>query len=202
MTPPDKRLNTRDKVIEAARMLFTEQGLDSVSIADIRDASGVSNGSIFHHFDTKNGIALAVYLEEREAYWDHVVAALEAHQGDPVDALGAAVRAALAYQQANPARHNFMIECASSAWTRAHAAPVQALNRRFTERFIAWGARHVAEGRLPPIHPELVAAMVFGPTQWLARSWLTGLTEDAPTHYADALVALVTRALRPVPDAG
>ncbi|MCR5871601.1 MULTISPECIES: TetR/AcrR family transcriptional regulator [unclassified Sphingomonas] len=188
---------TRTRVLEAAARLFAERGLEAVSIQDIRDASGVSNGSIFHHFGSKNGVALHVYLDERRAYWEHAIAAVEAHDGDPVDALGAAVRATLAYQQEHPERHNFMIECASSTWTRAHAEPVQALNAEFTTRFIAWGAPHVMAGRLRPIDPQLVAALVFGPSQWLARSWLTGLTPEPPTHYADMLVDLVTRALRP-----
>ncbi len=192
-----KAVETRTRVIEAAARLFAERGLEAVSIQDIRDASGVSNGSIFHHFGSKNGVALHVYLEERRAYWDHAIAAVEAYDGDPVNALGAAVRATLAYQQAHPERHNFMIECASSSWTREHAAPVQALNAEFTQRFLAWGAPHAVAGRLRPIDPQLVAALVFGPSQWLARSWLTGLTPEPPTHYADMLVDLVTRALRP-----
>lgn len=192
-----KAVETRTRVIEAAARLFAERGLEAVSIQDIREASGVSNGSIFHHFGSKNGVALHVYLEERRAYWDHAIAAVEAYDGDPVNALGAAVRATLAYQQAHPERHNFMIECASSSWTREHAAPVQALNAEFTQRFLAWGAPHAVAGRLRPIDPQLVAALVFGPSQWLARSWLTGLTPEPPTHYADMLVDLVTRALRP-----
>jgi AcrR family transcriptional regulator len=190
---------TRSRVLDAAATLFARAGLDAVSMQDIRDASGVSNGSIFHHFGSKNGVALHVYLAERRSYWDHAASALEAFDGDPVDALGAAARATLAYQQAHPERHNFMIECASSTWTHAHAEPVKALNAEFTERFMTWAAPHVAAGRLAPLHPELVAALVFGPSQWLARSWLTGLTADPPTAYADQLVALVTRALRPDP---
>lgn len=192
-----KAVDTRTRVLEAAARLFAERGLEAVSIQDIRDASGVSNGSIFHHFGSKNGVALHVYLDERRAYWDHAIAAVEAFDGDPIEALGAAVRATLAYQQAHPERHNFMIECASSSWTRAHAEPVQALNAEFTQRFLAWGAPHATAGRLRPIDPQLVAALVFGPSQWLARSWLTGLTPEPPTHYADMLVDLVTRALRP-----
>lgn len=189
--------DTKSRVLAAATPLFVEQGLDGVSVQDICKASGVSNGSLFHHFGSKNGVALQVYLAERRAYWDHALAAVERHRGDPVEALGAAVRAALDYQERHPRRHNFMIECASSTWMRAHAAPVQALNEEFTRRFLAWGAPHAAAGRLRALDPQLVAALVFGPSQWLARSWLTGLTPEPPTHHADALVDLVTRALRP-----
>lgn len=193
----DKANTTRSRVIEAAAALFAERGLEAVSIQDIRDASGVSNGSIFHHFGSKNGVALEVYLAERRAYWDHAAGALEAHVGDPIDAMGAAVRAALAYQERWPDRHNFLIECASATWTREHAAPVRALNDEFSARFLKWAAPHLAAGRLRAMHPELYAAMIFGPSQWLARSWTTGLTQDRPTAYADTLVDMVMRALRP-----
>lgn len=120
------------------------------AMQDIRHASGVSNGNILHHFGSKNGVALHVYLAERRSYRDHAASALEAFDGDPVDALGAAARATLADQPAHTERHVFMIECASSTWTHAHAEPVRARYAEFTERCMAWAMPHVAAGRLAP----------------------------------------------------
>lgn len=137
---------------------------------DIRDTSGISNGSIFHHFGSKNGVALHVYLAERRSYRDHAASALEAFDGDPVDARGAAARATLADQPAHPEQHNFMIECASSTWTHAHAESVRALNAEFTERFTAWAMPHVAAGRLAPLHPN-----------W-SRRWCSGQASGSRGH--------------------
>lgn len=108
-------------------------------------------------------------------------------------AIGAAIRATLRYQQAHPQRHNFMIECASSDWMSRHSEPVRALNAEFETRFVAWASPWLAAGKLPLAPPEVFAALVFGPSQWIARSWLTGLTDAPPTRYEDALVALVSR---------
>lgn len=187
---------TRQRVIDAALELFMARGYDGVSMAEISRASGVSHGSIFHHFGSKDGVAIEVYLLERRTYWEAVISALEAAPVEgPETGLDAAVRAALAYQEANPGRHTFMIECASADWMRRHAEPVQVLNRGFEARFAAWAGPWMAAGRLPVARPETYAALVFGAGQWLARSWLTGLTGKPPGAYADELSALVVRAL-------
>ena len=188
---------TRSRVIEAAWELFSANGLDGVSVQDISALSGVSNGSIFHHFGSKNGVALEVYLRERGTYWTSVLAALETAGDDPLEALGEAAKAALAYQEKHIRRHIFMIECASSDWVKEHAADVRALNQTFIERFAAWGAPHLASGALKPMDPEIYAAFVFGPTQWLARAWATDLRDHAPTDYADEVAAIVAKAFKP-----
>lgn len=184
---------TRQKVIDAALTLFTEQGYDQTSLAQVGRLSGVSHGSIFHHFGSKDGVGIEVYLLERRTYWEAAVTALEVDHADPVAAIGAAIRATLRYQEAYPHRHNFMIECASSDWMSRHSDPVRALNAEFEARFVAWAIPWLADGKLPLAPPEVFAALVFGPSQWIARSWLTGLTADPPTAYEDALVALVSR---------
>jgi AcrR family transcriptional regulator len=186
---------TREKLTAAALELFTAQGYERTSVHEICQQSGVSNGSFFHHFGSKEGLALEVYLKERRSYWDAAVTAMERHADDPVEGVVAAMRAALDYQEANPDRHNFMIECANANWMRAHAAAVTELNVEFAVRFLHWAEPHMEAGRLQAHAPEVIAALVFGPSQWLTRSWHTGLSETPPTAYADALGMLLRRAL-------
>lgn len=52
--------NRRDAILEAAAGLFRTEGVHAASMAKIRDASGASAGSIYHHFDSKDEIVLAV----------------------------------------------------------------------------------------------------------------------------------------------
>jgi len=186
---------TREKIAAAALELFAARGYERTSVHEICERAGVSNGSFFHHFGSKEGLALEVYLEERRSYWEATVSALERHTDDPVEGLVAAVRAALAYQEAHPDRHNFMIECASANWMRTHAQAVTELNVEFSARFMAWAQPHIDAGGLPALAPEVIAALVYGPSQWLTRSWHTGLSETPPTAWADALADLVRKAL-------
>lgn len=53
--------NIREDTLEAAIYLFTKQGYFNTSLPDIVHESGVSTGSIYHHFGDKEGIAKALF---------------------------------------------------------------------------------------------------------------------------------------------
>ncbi|HKJ71618.1 MAG TPA: TetR/AcrR family transcriptional regulator [Gammaproteobacteria bacterium] len=54
---------TRQRILEAARHLFTERGYFNTSLQDIRRASGLSIGSIYHHFSGKEAIARGLFYD-------------------------------------------------------------------------------------------------------------------------------------------
>ncbi|MEF8792138.1 TetR/AcrR family transcriptional regulator [Thiohalorhabdus sp.] len=56
-------LATRQRILEAARHLFTERGYFNTSLQDIRRASGLSIGSIYHHFCGKEQIARDLFYD-------------------------------------------------------------------------------------------------------------------------------------------
>lgn len=60
MPAPSGRASAREDILQAAKGLFAERGYDGVSISDIAGASGVSKANIFHHFESKEGLYLAV----------------------------------------------------------------------------------------------------------------------------------------------
>ena len=57
------RRNTKKEIIDMAKQLFNERGFNSVSIRDIADALGISNGNVTYHFNKKEEIIEAI-LEE------------------------------------------------------------------------------------------------------------------------------------------
>lgn len=50
----------RARILAAAEALFSERGYDGVSINAIATRAGVSKANVFHHFDSKNALYLAV----------------------------------------------------------------------------------------------------------------------------------------------
>src|ERR1700757_3689981 len=56
-------LDTRTRILDAALACFLEVGYEQTTIARIRGRSGVSNGTLFHRFPTKEAIADALYVE-------------------------------------------------------------------------------------------------------------------------------------------
>jgi AcrR family transcriptional regulator len=55
----------RAKVLEAARGLFAERGVEGVTMAEVARAAGVGKGTVFHRFGDRAGLARAL-LDERE----------------------------------------------------------------------------------------------------------------------------------------
>jgi AcrR family transcriptional regulator len=53
----------RSALIEAAIDLFSENGIDSTPTVAISKAAGVSEGSLFTYFKSKDGLVNALYLE-------------------------------------------------------------------------------------------------------------------------------------------
>lgn len=56
----------KEKILRGALDLFTEKGFDGVSIALIIKHSGVSNGAMYHHFNSKEELINQLYLQTRE----------------------------------------------------------------------------------------------------------------------------------------
>jgi TetR/AcrR family transcriptional regulator, transcriptional repressor for nem operon len=54
---------SKEKLVRAARNLMLDRGYPSTSVDDIIEAAGVSKGSFYHHFDSKEELALAAMHE-------------------------------------------------------------------------------------------------------------------------------------------
>lgn len=54
---------TKRKILDAATLLFNENGYDKTSIQDICEKAGVSKGAFFHHFPTKELLFLEILNE-------------------------------------------------------------------------------------------------------------------------------------------
>lgn len=52
--------DTPERILRAAETLFSKHGFDAVSMQDIAERAGVSKANVFHHFDSKNALYLAV----------------------------------------------------------------------------------------------------------------------------------------------
>jgi AcrR family transcriptional regulator len=50
----------RDRVLEVAAALFSAQGFDDVTMADIAAAAGVARASVFNYFGSKHAIVVAI----------------------------------------------------------------------------------------------------------------------------------------------
>lgn len=51
---------TVEKILDAAAILFTEKGYAHTTLQDVIDATGLSKGAVYHHFSSKEALAVKV----------------------------------------------------------------------------------------------------------------------------------------------
>lgn len=59
-----KSKETKEKIFQAAKSILQRSGYESLSIKNICEEAGVSNGSFYHHFKTKDDL-LSYYIENQ-----------------------------------------------------------------------------------------------------------------------------------------
>lgn len=85
----------RAAIVDAARAVFAERGLDA-PLDDIAKAAGIGNATLYRRFPTRGDLIAAVFADRMIEHRDAVEAAL-AHE-DPWDGFASYVRAATAVQ--------------------------------------------------------------------------------------------------------
>lgn len=58
---------TRGEILKQAAKLFAQRGFDAVSVREIVEAAGCTKPSLYYHFESKEGLALALMGEFIEA---------------------------------------------------------------------------------------------------------------------------------------
>ncbi|KJK33605.1 hypothetical protein UK23_45450 [Lentzea aerocolonigenes] len=173
----------RQSLLDAALKLVEEGGLDAVTIAALTERSGMSNGSIYHHFGSRAGVFAQLYADS----YGRCVAAMRPALDSR--AAGDAVRdLALRYLDwvtENPSRARFLYAApdhADPAVKQAEFAPV-----------LAWFLSRMESGEMRAVPPWALEPVVMGPAHESVRRFLLGVFDlaEAREIIADAVWAVL-----------
>lgn len=144
-------VDTRDRLIQAAMLLFWRKGYGSTSVADILQAADANSGSMYHFFPTKQDLLLAVLERYREGIGPMLLEPAWRGVDDPLErvfALLAAYRRLIAETDAS-------YGCPIGSLALELHEPDPPVRRMLAENFDGW-VRAVetcldeAAARLPP----------------------------------------------------
>lgn len=187
-------VDTDEKIRSAALALFDAARFEAVSVAAICRAAGVSNGSFFHAFATKEALGAALFLSALELYHAAMAAAV-ADDPDAATGIARLVTAHLAWVVESRPQARFLFEQSRSDWL-VHVRERQAQeNARFAGQLDRWRAPLMAAGHLAQIDSILFQAQLVGPAQIFCRAWLSGRSAADPRDQADRLIDFARRAL-------
>ncbi len=91
----EEALVTRDRLLDAAELVFTEKGVSRSSLHDIAEAAGVSRGAIYWHFKNKADLFNAMMARTTLPMEDALQQIGHDAQQDPLTELQRAILAAM-----------------------------------------------------------------------------------------------------------
>ncbi len=182
----------RTAILDAALACFLEEGYVATSIADIRKRSGASTGSIYHFFEHKGALALAL-VERAVSGWS----AASARALDPAATTEESIKASVAglviWGLANPAQLRFLDEIRTLAQSDQTFAPVSDTFARGSavarERYSGF----VARGEVRDLPWPLAHALMLGAAYDFLR---LADASSAPPDAADLLAEAAWAAVR------
>jgi AcrR family transcriptional regulator len=177
----------RADILAAALECFRKEGVSATTIEDIRQASGASIGSIYHHFSSKEEIIEALHSDAMARYEQRFFEHL--HSGDPQEGLRRAIGFHFKWTQQLPVLAGLGLE-RSLAEPSVSSEGIAHAYSRFEARLLAWLDALKEQGTVRPMAPDIYVAIIMGPCIELSRHLIAGriaINRRALNELADAI---------------
>jgi len=193
-----KGVRTRARLLEAAKKTFEEHGFLDARIADIAEQAGMSHGSFYHYFDSKEQIfrEVAEALDEQLSEPMESVVFATAAEVPARERLLTAMRRHLESYRAE-ARMMGVIEQVSRY--DDHVGAVRMAQHKRYEDQIAHSIRQMQRRGMadPTLDPTITAAALGAMTGRFAEMWLVqGALDCSLDEAAETLATLFVNALQ------
>lgn len=188
--------STRDRLIETAARIFLEDGVEAASMDRVRQAAGVSNGSLYHHFPTRAHLAGALYLETLRDFHAALLKPL-AVDPDAESGVRGLLRAYLRWVLAHPGRAKLLHRLRSSGELDGMEGVWEAPNEATYAALGGWIERKVAQGTMRSLPFAVWMALVFSPAYALTPQWVAQARPAVPPSVRAALEDAAWRAVAP-----
>jgi AcrR family transcriptional regulator len=110
MTTKDRRARelqeTREKILDAARDMFADEGFDAVTMRAIAERIEFTPTAIYHHFKNKNALLTEICMRDFELLARHFNTSVAA--ADPAQRILAVGEAYLRFAEKHPSQYRFM----------------------------------------------------------------------------------------------
>jgi AcrR family transcriptional regulator len=178
----------RTRIIEGALRRFSQDGVSATTLASLREESGVSVGSFYHHFASKEHVYGVLYAETQKMYQEAFVAELYRHR-DARDGIEAIVALHMRWCGEHPEHARLLISERPPRRDEPGGPEVAEARRAFFRQVSDWWRPHMKAGSLQPVHPTMCYVLWLGPAQEMCRLWFAGAhqpTEEEITGLCEA----------------
>jgi AcrR family transcriptional regulator len=167
-------MSTRERIVDAARAIFTDGGLQALSVRKVAAAVGLSPMALYRHFAGMDELIDALVMDGLEAWRARLAATPDA---EPEEWLTGATDAFLDFALEEPRRFEaaFLLRGASARrypedFREGRSPPVKLITDQIR--------RAQAEGALGDAPPEEIGLSIWAMAQGLVSLWRAGRFSD------------------------
>lgn len=152
------------KILNSAFKLFSERGLDGVSIRDIAADAGLTNPALYRHFPSKEALGLALYRKSYDAVLERIEGKVEASMSG-LEKLDAYIEACVDLHRVKPSPLLYLDELQNTFWPK--------LREEYADRTLsAFILRCIGEGqKAGEIRDDVDAAMLATVPVGILSQW-------------------------------
>lgn len=167
------RSTRKDEILQAALACVTEVGVDATTIEMIRDRSGASIGSLYHHFGNKERILAALYMAGTAQYAELLEQGFAG--ADSAEAcVKLLVTSYIDWVVANPDWARFVLHSRGRVEASEMGGQLREANQQHYARILQALAAYREQGCFKAMPSDCFASVIIGPTHDFARNWLAG----------------------------
>jgi AcrR family transcriptional regulator len=186
----------RGDILAAALVLFNEAGYSRASVQDIARAAEASVGSVYHHFEGKEDIAGAIYVEGLADYHRGLLRTLGRGEVSAEATIKAIVRHHLAWVRRNRELARFLFTSRDPEVVGTTFDELRGRNRQTFEAVRSALAPWVAAGDVQDLPIALLYPIVLGPSQEFSRHWVAGRVKQSIDRAEPVLAEAAWKAVR------
>ncbi|HYD80102.1 MAG TPA: TetR/AcrR family transcriptional regulator [Paucimonas sp.] len=191
-----KKKGRKQEILDAALHCFTENGIEATTIEMIRERSGASVGSMYHHFGSKESIAVALYADALDEYGEYQMALL-ARARDAEEGIKAIVHAYVDWISANPEKARFVLYSRGALAKSDAAGELASRTKNHVPEVVHWFKPYIESGRLKNLPREIYPSLITGPAHDYARLWLSGRAKTDLKEYRELFAEAAWNAVKP-----
>ncbi|GAA3927932.1 TetR/AcrR family transcriptional regulator [Litoribacillus peritrichatus] len=175
--PRAKTLEKKQKILGIALDCFVKHGVEATTIEMIKDASGMSVGSLYHHFGNKDKIAAAVFIQGMYNFGQLTrayLAKVKDNHGSAKDGIKAIVYANVDWISDNPDWAKFVFHHRTTVAKGDSDGKLRNDINVFFSDLIEWFKPFILKDEIKQLPIDVISSLISGPTHDYARHWLAG----------------------------
>lgn len=187
LSPKGRR--TRLSLLEAAEEVFAEHGWEEASIVKITEAAGVSQGTFYRYFTSKQAV-FDELVEDLNRRVRHAMSEGAARGTNRVEAERYGFEAFFRFTAEHPGLYRVI--------RQAEFASPRALHmhyERIAEGYVAALDDAIDAGEIVTADTEVLAYALMGIGELIGMRWILWGDDRVPTHVIDEMMGFITRGL-------